>query len=135
LSFLFFSIISKGYTALWQTHMQIDVKVDASFFDQGDMGRADYQGMIKQSMRRMFAEVTGRWEKRQLYALVSSGAAFQLRRMVLEDRTLIGKTVPVWVPADDDVDMLYKGHLPRDISCSGAFAGRPGRRGGCPISA
>ncbi len=119
LSFLFFSIISKGYTALWQTHMQIDVKVDASFFEQGDMGRADYQGMIKQSMRRMFAEVTGRGEKRQLYALVSSGAAFQLRRMVLENRTLIGKTVPVWVPVDDDVDMLYKGHLPRDIAAGG----------------
>ena len=58
--------------------------------------------------------MTGRSDKRGLYALVSSGAAFQLRSMVLEDRSTIGRTISVWVPADDDVDMLIKGHLLRD---------------------
>jgi phosphate transport system permease protein len=122
LSFLFFSIISKGYTALWQTFMQIDVRVDASFFKDGDIGGANYQGMIKESIRRMFPEVTGRGDQRRLFALFSNGAAFQLRRLVLEDRTLIGKELSIWVPSDDDVDMLVKGHLPRNSAAGGRLS-------------
>jgi phosphate transport system permease protein len=46
--------------------------------------------------------------------LVSNGADFQLRKMVMDDPNLIGQTVSVWVPADDDVDMLMKGHIDRE---------------------
>ncbi len=48
-----------------------------------------------------------------MYSLVSSGAAFQLRNQVLKDPDLIGGTQPVWVPADDDLDMLIKGRSDR----------------------
>jgi phosphate transport system permease protein len=47
--------------------------------------------------------------------LVSTGAAFQVRNMLLKDRSLIGKHIPIWVPADDDVDMLVKGHMDRRL--------------------
>jgi phosphate transport system permease protein len=63
----------------------------------------------------MFPQVRGRRDKRELYALVSSGASFQVRKMVMEDPEIIDKTLPVWVPADDDVDMLMKGHMARDV--------------------
>jgi phosphate transport system permease protein len=33
--------------------------------------------------------------------------------MVMQDRSLIGKRQWIWVPADDDVDMLIKGHFKR----------------------
>jgi phosphate transport system permease protein len=39
--------------------------------------------------------------------------------MILNDPGLVGKTVSVWVPADDDVDMLVKGHFDRNESESG----------------
>ena len=55
----------------------------------------------------------GRSDKRDLYKLVSSGAAFKLRRLVMADHSLIGQTKTLWVPADDDVDMLIKGHINR----------------------
>jgi phosphate transport system permease protein len=61
----------------------------------------------------MFPDATGRREKRQLYKLVSSGAAFELRKLVLADGSLIGQRRSIWVPADDDVDMLIKGHISR----------------------
>ena len=63
----------------------------------------------------MFPEVKGRKDKRSLNKLVSTGAAYKLRKMVLENRDIIGKTLSVWVPADDDVDMLIKGHLERNV--------------------
>ncbi len=66
-------------------------------------------------MRLLFPDVSGRRDKRSLYGLISGGASFQVREMLLQDRSLIGKVVPVWVPADDDVDMLIKGHMDRSV--------------------
>jgi phosphate transport system permease protein len=62
----------------------------------------------------MFPDVTSRSEKRMLYGMVSSGAAFEIRKLVLKSPTMIGQTLPVWVPADDDIDMLMKGHFDLD---------------------
>ena len=62
----------------------------------------------------MFPEVTGRRDKRALYSLVSSGADYQLRHLVMNDPTLIGTTVSLWAPADDDIDTFMKGHIDRD---------------------
>ena len=121
LTFLFVSIISNGYTAFQQTWIELEVVFDEERLDPGgnrdpdELAAADYGGLVKDSLRRMFPKVTGRSEKRDLYSLVSSGAAFQLRDMVMADPQLIGTTRQVWVPADDDVDMLMKGHIDRDL--------------------
>jgi phosphate transport system permease protein len=50
-----------------------------------------------------------------LYGLVSSGAAFQIREIAMNDPQVIGKTISLWVPANDDVDMLMKGQMARDV--------------------
>jgi phosphate transport system permease protein len=115
LSFLFISISSKGYTAFLQTFIQLDIYFDPSIIDQGAMANADFPGMVKASLRTIFPDVSGRGEKRKLYALVSPGAAFQVQKMVLKSPEVIGQTLSIWVPADDDVDMLYKGHSRRDV--------------------
>jgi len=115
LSLLFISIIGKGYTAFWQTYVRLDVHLSADQLDRTELETADYPGIVKKTLRSMFPEVKSRGDKRKLYALISSGAAFQIREMVLEDPDLVGKTVSVWVPADDDVDMLVKGHIERDV--------------------
>ncbi len=113
LSLLFISIIGNGYTALFQTHLQLDVFFDPDRLPQNDLSSADYPGLVKAAMRSMFPEVDGRRDKRQLYKIVSTGAAFQLREMVMADPNLIGRRIKIWVPADDDVDMLIKGHIQR----------------------
>jgi phosphate transport system permease protein len=114
LSFLFITIIGNGYTALFQTFIQIHVHFDPARLPQDQLNTADYPGIVKSALRDMFPDVKGRRDKRQLYQLVSSGAAFKLRKMVLKDRGLIGTRQWIWVPADDDVDMLIKGHLKRE---------------------
>jgi phosphate transport system permease protein len=49
-----------------------------------------------------------------LYQLVSKSSALELRDLLLEDLSLIGKTQQVWLLASSDVDMYLKGKFPKD---------------------
>jgi phosphate transport system permease protein len=119
LAILFISIVGKGYPAFQQTFIQLEVFFDPAVLGQENLSSANFPGLVKKTLRNMFPDVKGRSDKRALYQLVSTGAAFQLREMILKDPGLVGKTVSVWVPADDDVDMLMKGHFDRKMSESG----------------
>ena len=119
LAFFFATLVGNGYTAFLQTHVLLDVELSADLIDpdgardpQG-LGRADYQGLIRNSLRARFPEVDSRNELRELFALVSPGAGFELRNSVLANPGLVGESVSLWVVADDDVDMLIKGHIDR----------------------
>jgi len=117
---LFISIIGNGYTAFWQTFVQLEIHLDASVIDPDATGdaeiisAADFGGIVKKSLRDMYPEVSGRRDKRTLYGIVSSGASYYLQDYVVANPDQIGSTIQLWVPADDDVDMLMKGHFDRD---------------------
>ncbi len=117
LALLFGTIAANGVSAFRQTAVLIDVAVDADRLDPGGnrdpavLSTADYEGLIKASISAMFPEARKRREKRALYKLVSIGAAFDLREMVIGDPSLIGQTIQLWVPASDDVDMYMKGYI------------------------
>jgi phosphate transport system permease protein len=120
LSMLFVSIIGKGYTAFWQTFVQLEIYLDETVIDPDGtrdpavLSAANYGGIVKQSLRDMYPEVSGRRDTRTLYGLVSSGASYDLQDYVMANPDQIGNTIQLWVPADDDVDMLIKGHFDRD---------------------
>ncbi len=120
LGFFFLTLIGNGYTAFWQTHLLLDVELSAAAIDpDGDLDRqslerADYQGLIREALRARFPDVTSRADLRELFALVSPGAEFELRNSVLENPGLVGETLGLWVVADDDVDMLIKGYIDRE---------------------
>ncbi len=117
---LFASIIATGYQAIWQTRIRLDIDLDPAIIDPAGkrepavLSGADYAGLVKNALYALFPEVTARADKRALTGLLSSGAAFELRRAVIEDLKLIGTRQSVWVTADDTVDMLMKGHVERD---------------------
>ena len=115
LALLFITIVGNGYSAFQQTEIKLDVYYDPAEFKDRLAADANYLAIVKDSLRQLFPDVSGRQEKRSLNGLVSTGAAFQVRNMLLKDRSLIGKRIPVWVPADDDVDMLVKGHMDRRL--------------------
>ncbi|WP_022663877.1 phosphate ABC transporter permease PstA [Desulfospira joergensenii] len=115
LGILFISIFANGYTAFQQTFIRLDIHLEASALDKENLDAADYGGMVKASLRTMFPEVTSRKEKRKLYGMVSTGATYDLRDFVRKNRHEIGNTIQLWVPADDDVDMLIKGHVDRNV--------------------
>ena len=115
LGILFFTILSKGISAFQQTYIQIDIHFDSEQIDPKKLANANYQGLVKKSLRGLFPEVKSRRDKKDLYKLVSSGASYELLDMVRKDPSLIGKNVSVWVTADDDVDMFAKGFIRREL--------------------
>ena len=121
LALMFVSIIAKGHPAFRQTWVKLPVFFDPQVIDPGGgggeevIGAADYGALVKASVRSLFPEVNGRRDRRDLGKLVSPGAVFQLRRMTLEDPSLIGVRAEVWAPANDDYDMLHKGNVDRSL--------------------
>ena len=114
LLFLFTDIIGKGHTAFLQTYVKLNVTMDTEVLDISDINNenqvaaANYQGVIKKSLRERFPDVTGRRDKRKLYGLVSNGAGFDLRNKLEKEPELLGKSFDIWILADDDLDTYIK---------------------------
>ena len=113
LSLLFVSIISNGYTAFQQTLVRLDVFLDTNVIDKDDLAGTNYSKLIHDTLLFVYPDVTTYNDKRKLYELVSTNAAYMLRDFVVQNRHEIGTRIQIWVPADDDVDMLMKGHIDR----------------------
>ncbi|HOP15971.1 MAG TPA: phosphate ABC transporter permease PstA [Gammaproteobacteria bacterium] len=120
-SALFFDIFSKGYTAFVQTHIELEVYFDPAVIDPDgkrdleEISRADFRKIARAPLVKLFPEVTGRRDKLALYSILSSGAPYQLLNMVKDDVAVIGQTLTIDLIADDDVDMLVKGHIDRHL--------------------
>uniref|UniRef100_UPI0025D3652D PstA family ABC transporter permease n=1 Tax=uncultured Microbulbifer sp. TaxID=348147 RepID=UPI0025D3652D len=122
---LFTDIVSKGASAFVQTQIQLQVtydpaELDIDKVDHESLAWANFDGVIRAALRERFPDVRGRRDKRELYALVSSGAGFNLRERLENNPELLGQTETVWVNADDDVDTYVKS-LSKDDE---AFMGR-----------
>jgi phosphate transport system permease protein len=115
LGFLFSSIIGNGYSAFQQTYIQLDVDFDRGLFTNENLAAADFPGLVKTSLYKMFPEAESRRDKKSLTDLVSPSASFALLDLVRKDSKLIGTRQSVWVLANDDVDMLIKGHYDRNV--------------------
>ncbi len=121
-SLLFLSIIGNGYSAFQQTKVRLAISFDEQLLDPSGernpkvLSSADYNGLIKNALRQAFPAVQSRQDKKELYRLISNGGSFRLREMVLDDPAIIGTTRDVWLSADDDIDMLVKGHIDRNLT-------------------
>ncbi|MEM7049657.1 MAG: phosphate ABC transporter permease PstA [Acidobacteriota bacterium] len=118
---LFGDILRKGYTAFLQTEVRFDdLYFDPTLLDplgtgsEESLRAGEYVALWRQPIKAQF-QPEGRQARRQLYGLVSGGAEFELRDRVLADPSLVGQQMSVWLPASDDVDMLLKGHISRDL--------------------
>jgi phosphate transport system permease protein len=78
------------------------------------IGGGNYDALVKAALRAAFPDVTSRRDRRALNRLVSSNAGFDLRRMVLDDPSLIGATKPIWLPSSGDIDVYVKGNISAD---------------------
>ncbi len=118
LATLFTSIISKGYSAFWQTELRLTVMLDEEIFtstNESELKKISYSKLIKSSLRDMYPDVTKRKEKKQLYKIISSGAQYELRDLIIENPDLIGQEIQIWAAASDDIDMLQKGYIDRHL--------------------
>lgn len=114
LAVFFATLIVKGSSAFVQTFVKLDLFVDAELVAPGgelDPVYGDFDGIVRAALRKEFPAASGRSERRELYRLVSLGAGYQLRDRVVQDPTLVGTTLSLWVPASSNVDMLIKGNI------------------------
>ncbi len=114
LALLLANILSRGFSAFQQTYIALDVYLppgELSPPTPRHLAKVDFEGLIKQTLRRSFPDVRNRRKKRALYRLVSSGSAYELRDWVMEHPEQIGKTVTIWLLAGADVDMYMKGSV------------------------
>ena len=118
LGVFFASLIVKGSTAFQQTFVKLEIVLDAEVIAPGgelDLQYADFDGLVRDALSAQFPEVNNRRERRELYGLVSVGAAYQLRSLIEKDPELLGTTQTLWVPASSDVDMLIKGNIDASV--------------------
>lgn len=121
LALLLWSIVSEGAPAFLQTQIRLDVEFTAAEIDPAGtrdpdaLQRADFTAIARSALRAQLGDVPGQAAaRRQAHGLLSNGVEVQLRDMVRRDPTLVGRTVPVWVLADGDVDAFVKGAILRD---------------------
>jgi len=123
---LFADILRKGYPAFTEHTLGLNIAVDAAVIDpQGTreaktLLAADYDKLIRDTLRGMFPSVTTRADRRALDGLLSSGAADDFRRMITADPSLIGKDVKVPVLLSDDADQFLKGYQTDIVNSSGS---------------
>ncbi len=112
---LFATITANGWTAFIETKIRLDIHFDAEKLAVDNLASANYSSLVKSSLAGIFPEVKKRRDRKKLYKLISSGAAFELQKMVMANPALIGTTASLLLTADDEVDMLLKGYISRQV--------------------
>jgi len=121
LGLLLGSILHKGYSAFYRTEIALPVTFDPAVIDPAGtrdpavIAAADYAKIARDSLNARFPDVSSRQDRRQLSQLLAAGTDLRLRAMVIENPEIIGTTVTVALAASDDVDMLMKGRISRDV--------------------
>lgn len=118
LAFLVFMIGSIGWQgkgALTTSEVRITVDLGPDNVDPEAPGDARWESIVKSGLRDMFPDAKKRKEKKLLYGLVSSDAAFQVEDAVEADPSLLGGPAQIWVSASDDVLLFAKGQVDRTL--------------------
>lgn len=67
-----------------------------------------YHGLIKESLRRKFIQSRSKNELLAIYRLVGDIADYRLQKMLIDDPSLLGKKVDVWLEVSSSVDIFLK---------------------------
>ena len=118
LGVFFASLIGQGASAFKQTYLKLDIELSEDVLAPGgelDLTYADFDGLVRTALRNELPEVVGRQDRRELYRIVSIGAGYQVRDLILANPELLGTTQTMWVPASSNIDMLIKGNIDANL--------------------
>ena len=113
---LLWSTFSKAGAALTAHSVVMSATIPASEMDPQGLGtaealrRGNYQGFVRDALYAEFPGVTDRAGRRELAALLSSGAPDDLRDQVSSGETPLNQTVELKLLASDDADLYFKGY-------------------------
>jgi phosphate transport system permease protein len=119
---LFATLVTRGYSAFTQSAFTLAVKLDPAAFgssstpSQNDLMMADYTKLARQALfAALGIDPTNKADARAASELLSQNADTQIRKAVLADPSLVGKTVELDLIAHGNVDSLMKGQLDRTV--------------------
>ncbi|MBT8107991.1 MAG: phosphate ABC transporter permease PstA [Gammaproteobacteria bacterium] len=118
LGIFFATLIGAGSSAFKQTFLKLDIELSEDVLAPGgelDLAYADFDGLVRDALRAELPEVAGRSERRELNRIVSIGAGYQVRDLVVANPELLGTVQTLWVPASSNVDMLIKGNIDAEL--------------------
>ena len=110
---LFTDIASKGTSAFKQTSLTTEILLDSSYLSLNkdssadDIRFANFEGLIKRHFAKSL-KPKGRKAKRELFKLISPGAAWQLQKLLLANPAAIDTKINIELLMDDDVDQWFK---------------------------
>ena len=117
---LMYSVFSNGYTAFWQTEVNLAINLDPKIIDPDNKRATDPNVLLTANYpilaRNALAEKLGvpstnKPAMRELGKLFSEGVRGQLRELVAANPSLIGTTQNVWVLTGADIDSAFKGQI------------------------
>jgi phosphate transport system permease protein len=119
---LFTSIIGNGWTAFFQTSIELPITFDAQEIDPDGTRKpsafasANYQKLAYTALYKILGvDPSIRPQRTAANALLSREIDSQLREMVTADPSIIGSTKKVWVLASGNADALLKGKIDRKL--------------------
>lgn len=113
LATLVVSLITSGHSAFVQTHVTFEVFVDPEEIREARLPRGGFDDALAASLGGYLSDVdmSDRATRKEIEKILSNGAQFHLRDMIVADPTLIGQTVELTVPVSDPYDQLNKGAI------------------------
>jgi phosphate transport system permease protein len=115
------SIAWQGVPAFFEYRVRLEVVLDADAVDPAGtrdpvtLTEANWSGILRTALAAELPEVAGRSERRALAALLSAGAAYDLQERVLEDPSLVGRTIPFEALLSDEADLLLRARGGREL--------------------
>lgn len=120
LAVMLVSIVSKGYTAFWQTTVSLPISFDEKIIDPGNKRATDPNVLVSANYPKL-AEAAliaklginpdDKATVRKLKGFLSDGARAQLRNIVVADPSVIGTTRQVDILAAANIDSAFKGQI------------------------
>ncbi|PPB81496.1 phosphate transport system permease protein [Albidovulum inexpectatum] len=109
------SLVSTGWQAFRQTHVTLQVYVDPAEIRAERLPRGGFDDVLTAALAELLpgVDLKDRKTRKKVEGILSNGAQFTLRDMVVADPGLIGQTVSLTVPVSDPYDQLAKGLIDR----------------------
>ncbi len=107
------SIVLNGWSGFLTTKLRLEVTYSTKHLDVEDPANGNFRMIILDALRERFPDVTERRELRALLGIVSNRGTWDVRDALLDDPSLAGGSLELWLPAATEVDMLNKGYVDR----------------------
>ncbi|MEI5678635.1 MULTISPECIES: phosphate ABC transporter permease PstA [unclassified Mesorhizobium] len=124
LAIMLFSIVSKGYTAFWQTTVSLPINFDEKILDPDNKRATDPSVLISANYPKLAENALvaklginpdDKVTIRKLKGFLSDGARTQLRDVVAADPSVIGTTRNVDILAAANLDSAFKGQIDLNV--------------------